>query len=551
MRVTEELKNSGSTWSMIAERGNAARKALANVFRRPSDAAVVPVSQVAVGSFPYGSSAGAPTDPIQASRFVRAWDFYNGRFPASLTVRPGQADDNLRVNFCKVIADKGAGFLFGQDISFDIAGEDEDTAEEDADREAAEQWLVKVWSRNKQMSLLHKAALNGAATGHVFIKIVPQAGALYGAIPKLVVLNSSMVGVEWAPDDMTEITRYVIQWTAVDTSVTGKSMEVRQIIERDNDPGTPDIVNTNHGKWRVIDQQRPQGEKEWHQVAVTNWPYDFAPIVDCQSLPAPNDFWGMADLTDDIMDIQRQINFVLTNINRILRYYAHPKTWASGMFGNAVQAIDFSPGQITGLPGENAKLHNLEMQSDLSSSIKLYEELRSALRELSRTPEVATGAISNLGPLSGLALQVLYQPLLEKTSTKRRLYGDMLEELNKRLLFIANPAWDYDTTIKWPDLLPEDDLASAQKAQIWESLGVSKTTTLQKLGFDPELEKQNRADEAQDGAEAGQAALEAFNQGRTPGWQQQPGIPAPYNAPGKMNEQGSQSETAGALPGSR
>src|SRR5581483_3337211 len=134
----------------------------------------------------------------------------------------------------------------------------------------------------------------------------------------------------------------------------------------------------------------------------------WSPVVDAQNLPCPNEFWGIADLEDDSLDLNKAINFAISNINRIIRFHAHPKTWGRGFQSNQLNiAVD----ETIVLPGE-ASLQNLEMTSDLSSSIRHYEKLREALHEIARIPEVATGVMTSLGPLSGVALQVLYQPLV-------------------------------------------------------------------------------------------------------------------------------------------
>lgn len=58
------------------------------------------------------------------------------------------------------------------------------------------------------------------------------------------------------------------------------------------------------------------------------------------------------------------------------------------------------------------------MQGDLSDSIEYAERLKRDLHETSRVPEVATGKLDSAAGLSGVALQILYQPLTQKTNAK-------------------------------------------------------------------------------------------------------------------------------------
>ena len=132
------------------------------------------------------------------------------------------------------------------------------------------------------------------------------------------------------------------------------------------------------------------------------------------------------------------------------------------------------------------------------------------MHELSRTPEIATGKLEGIGQLSGLALQIMYHPLIEKTNTKRLLYGDMLIELNRRLLAIGGYGEDNYTKIIWPDILPADTTQQINEMRFDKEIGASDYTLLSKRGYDPELEADRRKMDTQS---AGEALLAAFNEG--------------------------------------
>jgi len=416
----------------------------------------------------------------RAARFKRAWDAYYGRFQKPLKVKSGQPDDNVLVNFARVVVDKGVSFLFGQDVGFEIS-ETEETA--------AEAWLDAVWQYNRKMTLLQKLALNGAVCGHAFIKILATQ-----PYPRLVVLDPSTVTVRWEPDDIETVVSYRIQYPAIDPQ-TGKPIAIRQLIERDGD------------RWHVTDQVSRPDSVQWVTTGETVWPYSWPPIVDCQNLPAPNEYWGISDLEDDVLQLNHSINFVLSNLARIIRYHAHPKTWGRGFTANQLNiAVD----ETIVLPSADAELRNLEMVSDLSSSIALYERLREALHEVTRVPEVATGKLNSAGALSGVALSILYQPLLEKTETKRRTYGDLLVELNRRLLALGGFGEESYTVLHWPELLPGDPKAEAETALLQQQIGVSQDTLLERMGFNPELERQKREVGSQ---QMGEQVLTAFERG--------------------------------------
>jgi hypothetical protein len=424
----------------------------------------------------------AAADEIaRAARIAQRWRAYHGQQPKPLRVRPGQPDDNVVVNYCRVIVDKGVSFLFGQDLRFEL--------DEVAETEA-EQWLAACWRANRKMTTLQKLALNGAIAGHAFIKIVPQQ-----PYPRLVVLDPATVAVTWDPDDLEQVVRYRIQYPAIDPQ-TGKPITVRQLIARDGPT------------WQITDQRSPADRTVWQTVSETVWPYPWPPIVDCQNLPCPNEFWGISDLEDDLLQLNASINFVFSNLARIIRFHAHPKTWGRGFSANQLNvAVD----ETIVLPSPDASLQNLEMTSDLASSIQLLQRLREALHEIARVPEVATGRLERAGALSGVALQILYQPLIEKTETKRRTYGDLLTELNRRLLALGGYGDDQHTIIHWPALIPGDPESEAKTLLLWQQLGASQDTILQKLGLDPDLERQKRDVTS---AALGEQLLTAFERGQ-------------------------------------
>jgi hypothetical protein len=425
------------------------------------------------------ASALAMEENERALRFKRAWECYYGQFARPLKVRKGQPDDNVIVNLARVIVDKGVSFLFGQELVFDL---------NEGKQTPAEEWLDGCWQANRRMTLLQKLALNGSICGQPFVKIVP--GQPY---PRLVILDPATVTVRWEPDDIEAVVSYRIQYPAVDPQ-TGKPIVIRQLVEQDGQV------------WHITDQVSRDGGI-WQTTAEAAWPHPWPPIVDCQNLPAPNEYWGISDLEDDVLGLNGSLNFVLSNLARIIRHHAHPKTWGRGF---TAQQLSIAVDETIVLPAPEAELHNLEMLSDLSSSIELYKRLKEALHEISRVPEVATGKLESTGQLSGVALAILYQPLLEKTETKRRTYGDLLVELNRRLLALGGFGEDNRAVLHWPEMLPRDPLQERQAAVLDQQLGASQDTLLGKLGYDPDLEREKREVRS---AELGDQVLGAFDRG--------------------------------------
>lgn len=399
-------------------------------------------------------------------QYRRAWDAYFGNHPKPFVVRPNQPDDNVTVNLARMVVDVGVAFLFGQEPRFDLDAQM-------GTRSPAEEWLDRCWRANRKMLLLQKAATNGGVCGHVFLKIqMPEPGKL----PRVVNLSPEYVRVVTDPDDIDLVWRYVIEYPAVGGE--GEKLLRRQRVERD-DAGRwtiTDETSVNNGAWRMT------------QPPVV-WPWAWAPVIDAQNLPSPNEVYGMADIESDVLGLNHAVNFALSNLQRIIRYHAHPKTVARGV---SAREIAVNVDGVIVLPHLDADLRNLEMQSDLASSIDFYNRLREALHETAQIPTVATGKLDAVGALSGTALEILYQPIVRRTEQKRLTYGEMLVELNRRLLEMGGFGGEQVVLLTWPEVLPKNALEERQALILDQQLGVSQDTLLQRAGYDPDRERQMR-----------------------------------------------------------
>lgn len=425
-------------------------------------------------------------EQARLAAYKLANEYYDGRQRAMLAVKVGKPDDNLRINFYRYIVDKGVSFLFGKDLTWQI--------QEGADT-PAEVKLAAVWLANRKMSFLHNVALNGGKFGHVFVKLVPRDGQP----TRLVNLDPALIRPFWNPDDLADVLYYKIEYEAL--TPEGQVFK-KQLITR-SDAGTT---------WEIVNyEKRGTSYADWQQVSAETWPYPFAPIVDWQNLPDPNTYFGQPDIST--CDEQDTINFAGSNIKRILRFHGHPKTWGSGF---RAKELEIGPDELVILPSAEAKLQNLEMQSDLASSLGFFDRMRNLFLRTHRIPDFDPAQV-NVGALSGFALKILYGDLLELTETKRRTYGDGLVELNRRLQILEGIPNPQPTKLTWQSPLPENKQEQSTELQTEQNLGViSKQTTAQQLGLDWETEQARLQEEALQGNSIGAQLLNAFNRGAAP-----------------------------------
>ena len=429
-----------------------------------------------------------PRRQEQSNRYIKLDNYFRGRHDRQLKVKPGQPDDNLAINLTGLVVDRGVSLLFGKEPKFDMEG----------DSASAQQVFIdEVWKANKKPILLHDLAEFGGVLGTCYLKILPD--GVKDGIARLVALDPGLLEVETHPEDKDLVLAYEIEY--------GYMKDEEKILVRERTEREP-VGET----WTVrrYENHRTTGNR-WALVDEQDWPFPFPPIHHWKNLPAAGSSYGRADISDDAIALQDAVNFVASNIHKIIRYHAHPKTWARGKV--AANRMSWGPDEIVQMEGENAAVANLEMMSDLASSSGFLMFLRQALFDISRTMDI-TSVVDKLGALTNFGLRVLFKDSIDKLGTKRELYGDALVEINRRLLVMASKGED-GGVIVWPETLPTDEHGQAQTIEVDLRAGVVDLQTAStKRGYDWEIVKERKAEQQVAGDNIGAALLRAFNQGQ-------------------------------------
>lgn len=402
-----------------------------------------------------------------------AWRYYEGQHKRPLKVRPGQPDDNVILNVCRKAVEQAVALLFGEAPTFEVGGQG-DEPEDEA--------LAALWTANDGPIFLHNLGLQGALAGHCFVKLAPVEGGV-----RFVLLNPRMVTVYWRPDDMDFVTCYSISFEQGDVSL-------RQ-----------DIVNLG-GSWLVRDLARERG-RDWQVTNEVIWGYPWAPIVEWQNLPDPEEYYGDPDLVRP--ELNDALNFLASNTMRILKFHAHPKTIGTGMRATDLQATDVDG--FWSVPNPEAQIRNLEMQSDLGSSMAFLNFLEGWFFSEHRAVDM-TSFTKDMGNITNFGLRTLYKDALDKLATKRALYGRGLADISERALALlgvtARPV------ITWPDPLPFNTLEEIQGIQTEMGLGIlSKETAASLRGRNWEQEQERIEQEEAMSDNIGNRLLAAFERG--------------------------------------
>lgn len=420
-------------------------------------------------------------------------NYREGRHKQQIKPKPGRTDDNVYINFSGLVIDRSISMLFGKGIEFDLPGEGNDTPED--------LYINEVWDANKREIFLHRMALLASEDGTGYVKLVQ--GGIVGdnaELPRFVLVDPKWVTMDTNPEDFEQVIRYTIRFDTIGPD--GKILARKQVHEvQDNE------------KWLISDYQLSSATGgRWELMQEEGWPYNWAQIQHFQNLPSADSVYGTPDLTDDLLRLQDKLNFVASNINKIIRLHAHPKSIAYGIGTDNKDVIDSGVGELIMANDPSAFWNNIEMQSDLSSSANFFLTLRQAFFDIARTVDIDSVS-DKLGALTNFGLRVLYQDAINKIETKRQLYGGAITELNKRLLILNGMNPDPGTII-WKDTLPENGLEVSQELKTDIEMGIlSKQSAADQKGYDWEQEMERIQEQEANTSNVGNEVLRLFERG--------------------------------------
>lgn len=387
-------------------------------------------------------------------KFKEAEDYYEGNQREPLIIEDDEPNDNIIVNVTKQAVDRTLSFLFPDMPALRLTPEvDEETEEEE--------FLRRSWEWNNGPVMLNNIAYNGALSGHNFVRVLPaKVGELF---PRLVNIHPRMIVAYWQADDKDNVLWYEMGWTSGQTDYL------------------IDFVNNQEtSNWSIIEYSRPSGG-QWTETKNTLWNFPLSPIYHWQHLPNANNFYGRPEASNDQLRLNDGINKVASDINRILRIHAFPKTIGTGFEATAVQptAVD----SFWTIPNADAEIFNLEMQSDLQSSMNMLTYLNDALLMQARVV-IMRGTVKDFQRVTNTGIRAVFLDMIAKNILLRWQYGTAIQELSRRMLMVNGMEFLSRPDIIWADPLPEDDTEAINTLAIERGLNiVGHKTASQKRGY--------------------------------------------------------------------
>lgn len=496
-------------------------------------------------------------------KIQEAWDFYEGYHWEGI-------DDldhpQVTFNYCRPFVNKFVAFEFGRgftiktpveieeeevtvndpiiDTDPDLDGDGEVTEEEVTDdnekvvREKTQaEYLNEVWDNNNRDTLITELGQTKSITGEAWVKVQYQSPEDYrdpfeefpdGKI-KLSVIPTQFVFPRYNDHDKDELESLLIMYPITAERETGLLMRRK--------------VNTKvmyREYWTADEIVVYIDGKEDDRM--TN-PYGVIPFVQIKNFPVAGKERGQNDL-DDIIPLNVEYNTKKSDVSEVIDYHSAPITL---VYGAKIGNLEKGANKVWGGLPKDAKVENLGLQGDLTASANYMAECKTSMCEIGGIPETVLGGASAISNTSGVALQYINLPLIERTRVKRICTCTGLVRVNKMILFISLAEGlitkpddismrDFlSNEVELPDTLPKDQLIELQQVQQELTLGLEcRHGAMERLGKDNIRKKIDEIDRER------AKHPELFNPMLQTAWYQNMTTPegqSPTNAGGMMNGQ--------------
>jgi len=405
-------------------------------------------------------------------------DFYHGRQWEGRTLR---GEKRLTFNYAKVFTDKITSYLMSG-VTFAVdALEDSDEARTRAQR--AEDALYRVYRDNNLEQLDLETEIDCAILGDACYKVIWDADAR-----QVRVTAPDIQGIYtwWRGDDTSEVRRVASRY-----NLSAEEVELLYNIKP-------------RGKTASLIELWTDSEFELYLdnalIEKKVNPYAFIPFIIYPNLREPKKFWGTSDLSQ-VMEPQRELNRAMSQLARILELSGNPIAVLENV--EESQDIAVNPGAIWNIP-EDAKAYLLDLLQGggVQLHIDYVNLLYRILHDISESPRAAFGGTER--DLSGVALEIELQPLLQKVRRKRIIrtaaYTRRSKQILKLLEKYQGESFGLDRLqmrVVWGPVLPQDMARLVSTEQVLVQTGIhSRRRAMDEIGVqNPEHEFNRWLDE--------------------------------------------------------
>lgn len=348
-------------------------------------------------------------------------------------------------------------------------------------------YLSLVWDNNNRDTLLTEIGQTKSITGEAWVKVQYEApedmNDPFEEYPdgriRLSVLPTQFVFPRFNDHDKDKLESLLIMYPIRATQETG-------LLFKRNVETT--VVYKEY--WTATEIVVFNGQEEVDRMEN---PYGFIPFVQIKNFPIAGRTRGQGDL-DDIIPLNVELNTKKSDVSEVIDYHSAPITL---VYGAKIGNLEKGANKVWGGLPKDAKVENLGLQGDLVASGSYISDIKTSMCEIAGIPETVLGGASAISNTSGVALQYMNLPLIERTRIKRSCTSDGIKQVNKMILFISlhhnliekpeNISMkDFlRNDVELPDTLPKDELMELNKIQQEMTLGLEcRHGAMERLGKD-------------------------------------------------------------------
>src|SRR5829696_9941118 len=439
-------------------------------------------------------------DKVRLNRYRELRDFYDG---VQWLGKARRGERRLVINYSRALVRKVVSYTLPDPVGFEVPppvlpadatpaddappGEPAEAADlirarqdaGEAQANSVETLLAELLVELDADRLDFALAIDSAVLGDGVMKVTWDPLAMR---PRLAVVDPSTLLAWWSPDTPTEAYKFAQHYTLPGQAIAGLGWaEAGSLVP---DRLYPVVEEWTGERWLVtVAGQTARDDAN---------PYGWLPYLVLPNNASGAEFWGESDLSD-LLDCCREINSRLSVLAHILDLSGAPIAVLENVDGS--DGIAVGPGAKWELPeGSKAYLLDLLSGGGVGLHVEYVQLLYRSLHDLSETPRTAFGDAGRA--LSGAALEVEVQPLVQRVQRKRRMFDGLYRARNQRLLDLLERFGGLDlgglrrTETVWPSVLPSDQEAAVRNAVSLVQSGIqSKRTAIASLGgTDPEAE---------------------------------------------------------------
>lgn len=434
---------------------------------------------------------------LRLERIKEAWNFYEGYHWEGID---SLDSPQVTFNYCRVFVNKYVAFEFGKGftiktpLAMDNIGitvndtkidtnpdvDEDGVIEPDEDKEpkivpkTEFDFLEQVWRSNNKDLFCAEIGQTKSITGEAWVKVQfispedlddPFEEYPYGKI-KMSVVPTQFMYPTFNQHDKDKLESVLIMYPIrkeVPTGILFKRTQESSIMYKE--------------VWTREEIVVYEGKEEVDRMIN---PYGVIPFVQIKNFPVAGRTYGVGDL-DDVIPLNVELNTKRSDVSEVIDYHSAPITL---VYGAKIGNLEKGANKVWGGLPKDAKVENLQLQGDLTASAGYTSEVKTSMCEIGGIPETVLGGASAISNTSGVALQYMNLPLIERTRVKRLASQHGLALINKMILHIAlnenlitipsniSKKDFFDIEISLPDTLPKDELIELQQIEVEMKLGL-------------------------------------------------------------------------------